>query len=50
MAVVKSHTLLGFKTNTLMKACCGSGNGPFNFDMQNKCGEERVTICSDRAS
>ncbi|XP_047251601.1 GDSL esterase/lipase At5g03980-like [Capsicum annuum] len=49
MAVVKNHAFLGFKTKTLMKACCGSGNGPFNFDVQKKCGEEGVTTCSDRA-
>ncbi|KAJ8572346.1 hypothetical protein K7X08_008857 [Anisodus acutangulus] len=40
MDVVKNHDFLGFKTKTLMKACCGSGDGPFNFDVKNKCREE----------
>ncbi|CAN4107694.1 unnamed protein product [Withania somnifera] len=50
MAVLKKHAFLGFKTNTLMKVCCGRGSGPFNFNMQKKCGEEGVASCSDRAS
>ncbi|MCD7446093.1 hypothetical protein HAX54_037300 [Datura stramonium] len=50
MAVLKNHAFLGFKTKTLMKACCGSGGGPFNFDVQNKCGEEGAATCIDRAS
>ncbi|XP_075094140.1 GDSL esterase/lipase At5g03980-like [Nicotiana tabacum] len=50
MAVLKNHAFLGFKTNNLMKACCGSGNAPFKFDVQKKCGEEGVAVCSDRAS
>nr|XP_009608066.2 GDSL esterase/lipase At5g03980-like [Nicotiana tomentosiformis] len=50
IAVLKNHAFLGFKTNNLMKACCGSGNAPFNFDVQKKCGEEGVAVCSDRAS
>ncbi|XP_060217274.1 GDSL esterase/lipase At5g45910-like [Lycium barbarum] len=50
MAVLKNHTFLGFKTKTLMKACCGSSNGPFNFDVQKKCGEEGAATCSDRVS
>ncbi|XP_059314049.1 GDSL esterase/lipase At5g03980-like [Lycium ferocissimum] len=50
MAVLKNHAFLGFKTKTLMKACCGSGDGPFNFDAKKKCGEKGAATCSKRAS
>ncbi|KAK4340248.1 hypothetical protein RND71_041710 [Anisodus tanguticus] len=47
---LRNTRFLGFKQNTFMKACCGSGDGPFNFDVQKKCGEEGAATCSDRAS
>ncbi|KAK9291569.1 hypothetical protein L1049_019517 [Liquidambar formosana] len=30
-----------------MKACCGSGGGPYNFDQGKMCGNQDVTVCSD---
>ncbi|KAK4740067.1 hypothetical protein R3W88_003764 [Solanum pinnatisectum] len=50
MALLKNHAFLGFKKNTLMKACRGSGDGLFNFDMQKKCKDDGAATCSDRAS
>nr|XP_009792380.1 PREDICTED: GDSL esterase/lipase At5g45910-like [Nicotiana sylvestris] len=51
MAVLRNHAFLGFKTETLMKVCCGStGSGPFNFDPLRQCGEKGAVACSDRAS
>ncbi|KAJ8572324.1 hypothetical protein K7X08_008835 [Anisodus acutangulus] len=50
MVILKNHTFLGSKTKTLMKACCGSGDSPFNFDVKKMCGEEGAAMCSERAS
>ncbi|XP_047331886.1 acetylajmalan esterase-like [Impatiens glandulifera] len=36
--------LLGFKRETLVKACCGMG-GKYNFDLNRMCGSIGTTVC-----
>ncbi|XP_027156266.1 GDSL esterase/lipase At5g03980-like [Coffea eugenioides] len=36
---------LRFDRNSLQKACCGSGSGPYNFDPRKMCGAEGVSAC-----
>ncbi|XP_072950306.1 GDSL esterase/lipase At5g03980-like [Typha angustifolia] len=37
---------LGFKQDSLLKACCGAG-GAYNFDISLNCGSPGTNICSD---
>ncbi|XAR67936.1 Sinapine esterase [Bertholletia excelsa] len=44
-AVLKNWAKYGFKET--LKACCGSGGGPFNFQVFDACGSPSSTTCPD---
>ncbi|KMT00192.1 hypothetical protein BVRB_1g020080 [Beta vulgaris subsp. vulgaris] len=35
----------GFKKDEIHKACCGSGNNAYNFDLMKMCGNKGVPVC-----
>ncbi|XP_010692365.3 GDSL esterase/lipase At5g03980 [Beta vulgaris subsp. vulgaris] len=37
----------GFKKDEVHKACCGSGNNAYNFDLMKMCGNKGVPVCAD---
>ncbi|KAJ8750385.1 hypothetical protein K2173_014300 [Erythroxylum novogranatense] len=43
--VLENAQKLGFKET--LKACCGSGGGPYNFDWSALCGDKSCTVCSN---
>lgn len=44
-SIIKNATKLGFKE--LYKVCCGSSDGPYNFDLSATCGSPNGTSCQD---
>ncbi|KAH7867185.1 hypothetical protein Vadar_030146 [Vaccinium darrowii] len=46
MALLRNRVLLGFRKETLTKACCGFG-GPYNFHPEKMCGNKGVKVCSN---
>ncbi|CAK9172590.1 unnamed protein product [Ilex paraguariensis] len=41
--IIKNAKYYGF--NEVFKACCGSGGGPYNFDLFNACGSSASSSC-----
>ncbi|MCD7464971.1 hypothetical protein HAX54_000305 [Datura stramonium] len=48
MQIYKSPKKFGF-TNTIV-ACCGGGEGPYNYDSNTKCGSKSSNVCDNPSS
>ncbi|TVU29429.1 hypothetical protein EJB05_20994, partial [Eragrostis curvula] len=46
MQMLKDAGKTGFGKGSVMKACCGTGGGPYNVDMDRMCGSPGTTVCA----
>ncbi|XP_074272900.1 GDSL esterase/lipase At5g03980-like [Silene latifolia] len=46
-SVLKNAGALGFDVSSMFKACCGSGDNDYNFDLTKICGTEGFEVCAD---
>lgn len=47
--VIRHASSLGFERGGGEKACCATGNNPYNFDLNRGCGRPGVPVCPDPA-
>ncbi|KAK9757575.1 hypothetical protein RND81_01G171500 [Saponaria officinalis] len=46
-SILKNAGALGFDVPNKFKACCGSGENEYNFDMMRICGSQGYEVCED---
>ncbi|XP_021748412.1 acetylajmalan esterase-like [Chenopodium quinoa] len=45
--ILQNAAALGFDEDNVLKACCGSSNNAYNFDLKRMCGAKEAQVCAN---